>query len=142
MLWIADGAAALGFRPGELELESLADAIDRMAARIAEGRSRLLAEKGLVERIVENVTAAVVGLDREGRVLSPTGSRASGSCGSRRVCGQPALAGLIAWSQPSTPRGPASGPSRPGLRVRGATGRWFAFRSTAASRSSWSWSRT
>jgi len=66
---IADGASSLGFRPGEQELELLAEAIDRMAARIAEGRSRLLDEKRLVERVVENVTAAVVGLDRDGRVL-------------------------------------------------------------------------
>jgi signal transduction histidine kinase len=66
---IAEGASRLGYRPDEQELDSLAEAIDRMAARIAEGRERLLVEKGLVERIVENVTAAVVGLDREGRVL-------------------------------------------------------------------------
>ena len=40
-----------------------------MAGRIAESRERLLGEKRLVERIVDNVTAAVVGLDRDGRVL-------------------------------------------------------------------------
>ncbi len=66
---IADGAAELGYRPDEAELEALAEAIDRMAARVAEGRERLLAEKGLVERIVESVTAAIVALDREGNVL-------------------------------------------------------------------------
>jgi len=66
---IAEGAPSLGYTPDELELETLAAAIDRMAARIAEARARLLVEKELVERIVENVTAAVVGLDRDGRVV-------------------------------------------------------------------------
>jgi len=66
---IADGAPGLDYRPDEVELEALADAIDRMAARIAESRERLLGEKRLVERIVDNVTAAVVGLDRHGDVL-------------------------------------------------------------------------
>ncbi len=66
---IADGAPGLGYRPDEVELEALADAIDRMASRIAESRARLQGEKLLVERIVDNVTAAVVGLDRDGHVL-------------------------------------------------------------------------
>jgi len=66
---IAAGAARLDFRPNELELEALGEAIDRMAASIAEGRERLLGEKLLVERIVENVTAGVICLDRQGRVL-------------------------------------------------------------------------
>jgi len=66
---IAAGAARLEFQPAELELEALAEAIDRMAGRIAEGRERLLGEKLLVERIVENVTAGVVCLDRAGCVL-------------------------------------------------------------------------
>lgn len=66
---IAGGAAALGFRPEEAELEALAEAIDRMAARIAQGRERLVAEKRLVESVVESVTAAVVAVDAAGRVL-------------------------------------------------------------------------
>lgn len=66
---IAAGDAELGFRPAELELVALAEAIDRMAAHIADGRARLVTEKQLVERIVETVTAGVVGLDSEGRVL-------------------------------------------------------------------------
>jgi signal transduction histidine kinase len=66
---IAAGAAELGFRPEEAELEALADAIDRMAGRIAQGRERLLAEKRLVERIVEAVTPAVAAVDAAGRVL-------------------------------------------------------------------------
>jgi signal transduction histidine kinase/HAMP domain-containing protein len=66
---IADGAPSLGYVPDEVELEALATAIDQMAARVAEARERLLAEKRLVERIAENVTAAVVGLDGAGRVV-------------------------------------------------------------------------
>jgi signal transduction histidine kinase len=66
---IAGGAAELGFRPEEAELEALAEAIDRMAGRIAQARERLVGEKRLVERIVESVTAGVVALDAAGRVL-------------------------------------------------------------------------
>ena len=66
---IAAGASRLDARPNELELEALATAIDKMAARIAEGRERLLAEKQLVETIVDHVTAGVICLDRDGRVL-------------------------------------------------------------------------
>jgi signal transduction histidine kinase len=66
---IAGGASELGFRPEEAELEALAEAIDRMAGRIAQGRDRLLAEKRLVERIVEAVTPAVAAVDAAGRVL-------------------------------------------------------------------------
>ncbi len=66
---IAAGASRLDARPNELELEALATAIDKMAAGIAEGRERLLAEKQLVETIVDHVTAGVVCLDRAGRVL-------------------------------------------------------------------------
>lgn len=66
---IAAGATELGVRPGDAELEALSEAIDRMAQGIAAGRDRLLAEKRLVERIVEAVTGAVVALDVAGRVL-------------------------------------------------------------------------
>jgi signal transduction histidine kinase len=66
---IAEGAPSLGYSPDELELEALATAIDRMAARVADARERLLVEKRLVDRIAENVTAAVVGLDSSGRVV-------------------------------------------------------------------------
>jgi len=66
---IAAGASRLEMRPNELELDALATAIDRMAARIAEGRERLLAEKLLIETIVDHVTAGVVCLDRDGAVL-------------------------------------------------------------------------
>lgn len=66
---IAAGAPTLGVRPGDAELEALSEAIDRMAARIAAGRERLLAEKRLVERIVESVAGAIVALDAAGRVL-------------------------------------------------------------------------
>src|SRR5688572_10706752 len=40
-----------------------------MAQRIAEGRQRLLREKQVVDRMVENITSGVVSLDRSGRVL-------------------------------------------------------------------------
>lgn len=66
---IASGAAALGVKSSVLELAALAEAIDRMARRIAEGREQLLREKRLVEGIIENVTSGVVYLDRSGRVL-------------------------------------------------------------------------
>ena len=66
---IAAGAERLGVRPRERELEALADAIDAMAQRIADGRRRLLSEKQVVERMVDNITSGVVSLDRQGRVL-------------------------------------------------------------------------
>ncbi len=66
---IAAGAAALGVKSSVLELAALAEAIDRMARRISEGREQLLREKRLVEGIIENVTSGVVYLDQAGRVL-------------------------------------------------------------------------
>ncbi len=66
---IAGGAATLGVKSSVLELAALAEAIDRMARRIAEGRDQLLREKRLVDGIIENVTSGVVYLDQSGRVL-------------------------------------------------------------------------
>ncbi len=66
---IAEGASELGYEPSDLELASLAEAIDSMAARIAEGRRRLTREKKVVELMVENITSAVVSLDAAGRVV-------------------------------------------------------------------------
>jgi signal transduction histidine kinase len=66
---IAVGAPSLDLAPTELELAALVEAIDEMARRIAEGRERLVREKQVVERMVENVTSGVVSLDRERRVL-------------------------------------------------------------------------
>ncbi len=66
---IAGGAAALGVKSSVLELAALAEAIDRMARKIAEGRDQLVREKRLVEGIIENVTSGVVYLDQAGRVL-------------------------------------------------------------------------
>ncbi len=66
---IAAGEASLELAPRESELATLVEAIDRMAARIAEGRRNLLHEKGVVERIVESITSGVVSLDGQGRVL-------------------------------------------------------------------------
>lgn len=66
---IAAGAPSLDLAPSELELAALVEAIDDMAAKIARGRRRLLREKQVVERIVENITSGVLSLDRNGRVL-------------------------------------------------------------------------
>ncbi len=66
---IAAGAPFLTVTPRERELSALADAVDEMARRFASGRKKLLAEKQVVERIVANITSAVVSLDRERRVL-------------------------------------------------------------------------
>jgi signal transduction histidine kinase len=66
---IAAGATSLDLAPTELELAALVRAVDDMARRIAEGRERLVREKQVVERIVQNVTSGIVSLDRERRVL-------------------------------------------------------------------------
>jgi len=66
---IAAGAPSLELAPTELELAALVEAVDVMARRIADARERLLREKQVVERIVEHITAGVVSLDRDGRVL-------------------------------------------------------------------------
>ncbi len=71
---IAAGASSLGLAaPPVVELSTLVEAIDRMAARLAEGRQQLLREKRVVEQMVEHSTAAVVSLDDEGRVLLQNG---------------------------------------------------------------------
>ncbi len=66
---IADGASSLGLSPRFPELAALVHAIDLMAASIAAGRSELLREKQVVEEVVQNITAGVVSLDGENRVL-------------------------------------------------------------------------
>ena len=66
---IAAGAPSLDLAPTELELAALVAAVDEMARRIAEGRERLVREKQVVERMVENITSGVVSVDRERRVL-------------------------------------------------------------------------
>ncbi|HVT57888.1 MAG TPA: ATP-binding protein [Thermoanaerobaculia bacterium] len=66
---IAAGARSLDLAPTELELAALVRAVDDMARSIAVGRERLLREKQVVERMVENITAGVVSLDRDRRVL-------------------------------------------------------------------------
>lgn len=66
---IAAGAPSLDLAPRELELAALVDAVDSMARRIAESRERLVREKQVVERMVENITSGVISLDRERRVL-------------------------------------------------------------------------
>ncbi|HXT52537.1 MAG TPA: ATP-binding protein, partial [Thermoanaerobaculia bacterium] len=66
---IAGGATSLELAPSEQELAALVAAIDEMARKISEGRQRLVREKQVVERVVENVNSAVVSLDERGRVL-------------------------------------------------------------------------
>ena len=66
---IAAGATSLNLAPTELELAALVQAVDDMARRIADARERLVREKQVVERMVENITSGVVSLDRERRVL-------------------------------------------------------------------------
>lgn len=66
---IAAGATSLNLAPNELELATLVQAVDDMARRIADARERLVREKQVVERMVENITSGVVSLDRERQVL-------------------------------------------------------------------------
>ncbi len=66
---IAAGEVSLKLKPREAELATLVDAIDRMAEKIAEGRNSLLREKRVVERMMESITAGVVSVDAEGRIL-------------------------------------------------------------------------
>ncbi|MEM7482732.1 MAG: ATP-binding protein [Acidobacteriota bacterium] len=66
---IAAGATSLELAPRELELASLVEAVDDMAGKIAAGRARLMREKEVVDRMVDNITSAVVSVDRERRVL-------------------------------------------------------------------------
>ena len=66
---IAAGDASLNLKPVELELATLVEAIDDMAQRIHAGRQDLLREKNVVERMVENITAGVVSVDQDSRVL-------------------------------------------------------------------------
>ncbi len=71
---IAAGAPSLGLAPpAAVELSTLVEAIDRMAARIAEGRQQLLREKRVIEQMVEHSTAAVVSLDEDQCVLLQNG---------------------------------------------------------------------
>ncbi|HEY2289899.1 MAG TPA: ATP-binding protein [Thermoanaerobaculia bacterium] len=66
---IAAGAPSLDLAPTELELALLVEAVDEMARKIADARERLVREKQVSERMVENITSGVVSLDHQGRVL-------------------------------------------------------------------------
>lgn len=66
---IAAGAESLGVRPREVELETVALALDQMAGRLSEGRKQLLVEKEWMERVLETVASPVVVLDGSGRIL-------------------------------------------------------------------------
>jgi len=67
---IAAGEGRLGIEPRDTELLTLSRAIDDMADRIGRARSQLQREKEVVESMVENITAGVVSLDTEGRVVT------------------------------------------------------------------------
>ncbi|HEY3567997.1 MAG TPA: ATP-binding protein [Thermoanaerobaculia bacterium] len=66
---IAAGAPSLDLAPTEVELALLVEAVDEMARKIADARERLVREKQVSERMVENITSGVVSLDSERRVL-------------------------------------------------------------------------
>ena len=66
---IARGEPFPEIRPRETELSALAEAIDSMSRQIDESRRGLLREKHFVERVVANITSAVVSLDRADRVV-------------------------------------------------------------------------
>ena len=65
---IARGEPFPDIRPRETELSALAEAIDTMALQIDESRQGLVREKQFVERVVANITSAVVTLDHENKV--------------------------------------------------------------------------
>lgn len=97
---IAAGEPAFARRPEEAELAALVEAVDVMAREIAAGRDRLVREKELVERIVDQVTAGVVSLDAAGVVLlaNPAARRLLGVEGGEHLAtamaGRPELASL------------------------------------------------
>ena len=66
---IAAGERSLNLEPRELELATLTEAIDQMAEKIDEGRQKLLREKRVVDRMVDSITAGVVSLDVDRRVV-------------------------------------------------------------------------
>lgn len=66
---ISQGGLAQSPRPKELELRSLAEAIEVMSKNIAESRQRLLLEKEFIELVVANIASGVVSLDRNLTVL-------------------------------------------------------------------------
>ena len=65
---IARGEPFPEVRPKETELSALAEAIATMARQVDESRRGLVQEKRFVERVVANITSAVVSLDHEYRV--------------------------------------------------------------------------
>lgn len=106
---IAGGASSLELEPRELELSALVSAIDDMAHRIADGRSRLLREKQVIERMVESITSGVVSLDREHRVLLHNGVAAKllgtavGTAIETQLAAQPHLAPVLAFVAAADP---------------------------------------
>jgi signal transduction histidine kinase len=66
---ISQGGLAQSPKPQDLELRSLADAIEEMSRKIAESRQRLLLEKEFIELVVANIASGVISLDSELGVL-------------------------------------------------------------------------
>jgi len=66
---IAADAPSLDLAPSELALALLVKAVDEMARKIADARDRLVREKQVSERMVENITSGVFSLARDRRVL-------------------------------------------------------------------------
>ncbi len=66
---ISQGGLARSSRPKELELSSLAEAIEEMSRRISESRQRLILEKEFIELVVANIASGVLSLDSSLRVL-------------------------------------------------------------------------
>lgn len=65
---IARGEPFPDIRPRETELSALAQAIDTMSRQVDDSHRGLVREKRFVERVVANITSAVVSLDHEHRV--------------------------------------------------------------------------
>jgi signal transduction histidine kinase len=66
---IAQGATSIEQDATELELVALVSAINDMAAKIATAREGLVREKQVMEKMIQNITAAIVSLDVDRRVL-------------------------------------------------------------------------
>lgn len=74
---ISQGRLAQSPPPKELELRSLAEAIEVMSRNIAESRQRLLLEKEFIELVVANIASGVVSLDGDLMVIRQNGVAAA-----------------------------------------------------------------
>lgn len=74
---ISQGRLAQSPPPKELELRSLAEAIEVMSRNIADSRQRLLLEKEFIELVVANIASGVVSLDGDLAVIRQNGVAAA-----------------------------------------------------------------